>query len=153
MCLESVGVNESRELRDRTPAYALLRVFLGVNIALHGISRLLDAAKFRGAVEAQFAHAPLPHPLISAFVLALPWAETVLGVLILAGLWTRIALIGGALVMIALTFGSCLIQDWPVVGIQLVYQLAYFVLLFLHNYNHWSADQLLHSGRTKQTSA
>jgi len=136
-------VTGNQEISNRTIAYALLRILLGVNIALHGISRLLNPSKFQGMIEAQFAHTALSHTIIAAFALILPWAESSIGLLILVGLWTRIALIGGALLMIALTFGSCLIQDWQTAGIQLVYQIAYFILLFVHNYNHWSADTLL----------
>jgi thiosulfate dehydrogenase (quinone) large subunit len=150
-------VKQSQELRDRTIAYALFRVFLGVNIALHGISRLLDSSQFRGTIEAQFAHSRLPHPVVSAFALILPWAESLIGVLVFAGLWTRLALVGGALVMIALTFGSCLIQDWQIAGIQLVYEIAYFLLLFHHESNRWSADaflrRILRPDRTNETSA
>ena len=139
-------MNENHELLDRTIAYTLFRIFLGVNIAVHGISRLLDPSKFQGTIEAQFAHSPLPHPALAAFALALPWAESVIGLLMIVGLWTRLALTTGASVMIALTFGSCLIQDWQVAGIQLIYQIAYFLLLFLGNLNHWSADAFFGRG-------
>lgn len=130
---------------DRTLAYALLRLFLGVNIAMHGISRLaFGSAKFHAAIETQFAHTPLPHPLIAAFAVALPWAEACLGLLLVVGLFTRVALAAGALLMVVLTFGSSLLQDWQIAGIQLIYALAYFLLLFLLSYNRWSLDQLRH---------
>lgn len=136
-------MNGSQQLRDRTIAYSLLRIFLGVNIALHGVSRLLDPSKFQGAIAAQFAKSPLPHPAVLAFAIVMPWLEALLGFLVLFGLWTRLALIGGAALMIVLTFGSCLIQDWQIAGTQLLYQIAYSVLLFLRGYNHWSMDALL----------
>jgi thiosulfate dehydrogenase (quinone) large subunit len=140
-------MNRTQEQRDRTIAYALLRVFLGVNIALHGIARLLGPTSFQSKIESQFAHAPLPHPLVAAFAFVLPWAEAIFGLLILAGFWTRFALIAGAILMIVLTFGTCLIQDWPTAGTQLVYMAVYMLLIFLLNYNRWSADALLHQGR------
>jgi thiosulfate dehydrogenase (quinone) large subunit len=140
---------ENQEVHDdRVIAYALLRIFMGVNIGAHGIGRLLDPSKFRGATEAQFAHSPLPHAMVIGFALTLPWVETAIGALIFAGLWTRIALMAGALVMIALTFGSCLVQDWQVAGIQLSYQIAYFILLFLHSYDRWSLDTFLRRARS-----
>jgi thiosulfate dehydrogenase [quinone] large subunit len=70
----------------------------------------------------------------------LPSAESVVRVLILVGLVTRLSLIGGALLMIVLPFGTCLVQDWHGAGEQLVYQIAIFALLFLRGYNRWSAD-------------
>lgn len=60
------AVNESPESHDRTIACALLRIFLGVNIAVHGISRVLQPSKFRAAIDTQFAHSPLPHPTVIA---------------------------------------------------------------------------------------
>ena len=147
------AVDENQEFRDRTIAYGLLRVLLGVNIALHGISRLLDFSKFQGMIETQFAHSPLPHAAVTAFAHLLPWAESAVGVLVLAGLMTRLSLIVGASIMIVLTFGSCLIQDWQVAGLQLVYQIAYFTLLFLRRYYHWSADTFVRGafGLTQRT--
>jgi thiosulfate dehydrogenase (quinone) large subunit len=59
---------------------------------------------------------------------------------------TRFSLIGGAMIMIALTVGSCLIQDWQAAGLQLFYQIAYSALLFLRRYNNWSADVFLRNG-------
>lgn len=132
-------MTSTQELRDRRMAYALLRVFLGVNIAMHGVSRLW-AGGFQGKIEAQFAQAPLPHAAVAAFAVVLPWAEALLGVLILLGAATRVALIGGAVALIVLTFGSSLVQDWPAAGIQLVYAIAYALLLFLRGYNGWSVD-------------
>ncbi|MGB7171730.1 MAG: DoxX family protein [Acidobacteriaceae bacterium] len=134
-------MSPTQELDDRRIAYALLRVFLGVNIAIHGVSRLsAGPAVFQGKIDAQFAHAPLPHAAVAAFALLLPWAETIVGLFVLLGAATRLALIGGALLMIVLTFGSGLVQDWPVAGIQLTYAIAYALLLFLRSYNGWSID-------------
>ena len=100
---------------------------------------------------------PLPHLAIVPFVHLLPWVESVVGVLILAGLMTRFSLIGGAVIMIALTVGSCLIQDWQAAGLQISYQIAYFALLFLRRYNLWSADAFLRnvfsSGLTNFTTS
>jgi len=131
----------AQELDDRRLAYALLRAFLGVNIAIHGVSRLwAGPAVFRSKIEAQFVHAPLPHAAVAAFALLLPWAEALLGLFILLGAATRLALIGGAILMIVLTFGSGLVQDWSAAGIQLTYAIAYALLLFLRSYNGWSID-------------
>jgi len=59
----------------------------------------------------------------------LPPVETALGLLLLLGLFTRFALIAGALVMMALVFGTNLAQDWNVAGLQLIYCFLYYYLL------------------------
>lgn len=136
-------MTDDSDFQNRRLAYALLRLFVGVNIAMHGISRLaFDPAKFHATIEGQFAHTPLPSLLVTAFAVTLPWAEAVLGLLVLVGLFTRMTLVGGALLMVVLTFGSSLLQDWQVAGTQLIYAMAYFVLLFLLRYNGWSMDRL-----------
>lgn len=140
-------MNERQEARDRVLAYALLRAFLGVNIALHGLSRLFDPAKFQAGIEAEFAHSPLPHGAVAAFTAVLPWVEALIGLLLVVGWQTRRVLIAGALVMIALTFGTCLVQQWEVAGLQLIYAIAYSLLLFLYEYNGWSVDGWMRRAR------
>ena len=126
---------------DRRTAYALLRVILGLNIFMHGLSRLLAGPYlFVTKITTQFAHTPLPHASLFYFAIALPWAEAFLGFLLLVGLWTRFALIAGTLLILILTFGSTLIEDFGIAGLQLTYAIAYFGLLFLLRYNRYSID-------------
>jgi len=130
--------------QDRQAAYTLLRFVLGMNIFIHGLSRLLaGSALFASKVVTQFAQTPLPRWSVYAFGLSLPWIEALLGLLLLIGLRTRAALIGGGLLILTLTFGSSLIQDWSAAGSQLTYALAYAALLFLLRYNVWSIDRAL----------
>jgi thiosulfate dehydrogenase [quinone] large subunit len=75
--------------------------------------------------------------------LILPFIEGLLGALLLVGLRTRAALIGASLLMVVLTFGSSLVQDWSAAGAQLMYALVLSTLLFLHRYDGWSVDALI----------
>ncbi len=45
--------------------------------------------------------------------------------------------------MAMLTFGTCLLQDWSVAALQLIYSAVYFILIALLRYNSWSVDGLL----------
>lgn len=130
-------------LRDAQLAYLLLRVYVGVNLAMHGVTRLLSGtgAFVEGMVRA-FAQTALPASLVHAFGVVLTPLELLLGVLVLLGAWLRPALIGASLLMTALTFGTTLRQDWATVGIQLVYALAYFVLLVRRSDDVLSVDSL-----------
>jgi thiosulfate dehydrogenase [quinone] large subunit len=134
---------EIREnLKDQRTAYALLRVILGLNIFMHGAARLLvGPGLFMAKTIAQFAHAPLPHWSLVAFTSVLPWAEALIGLLLMLGLWTRVALIAGSLVILSLTFGVTLVQQWDIAGLQLTYAIAYAALLFLLHYNWYSIDR------------
>jgi thiosulfate dehydrogenase [quinone] large subunit len=129
---------------DRFTAYALLRITLGTNIAMHGLSRLIAGPNaFAAKLSEQFAHAPLPPIMVQFFGQSLPLVEFLFGLLLLIGLRTRAALIGGALLMLVLTFGSSLIQDWQAASTQLLYAAVYAALLFLLRFNGWSLDALL----------
>lgn len=130
-------------MSDFSLAYALLRVTLGVNIAMHGISRILAGARvFTAALEKQFAATPLPHFALRAFGSALPWAEALIGLLVLVGGATRIALVAGGLLILLLTFGSTLHQDWEIAGLQLIYAVVYSLLIAFRKYNSISLDRL-----------
>jgi thiosulfate dehydrogenase [quinone] large subunit len=131
--------------RDKITAYAMLRITLGTNIAMHGISRIIAGpAVFSAKLTTQFAASPLPQPFVHAFGQGLPWLEALFGLLLLIGFRTRAALVGGALLMLILTFGSSLVQDWQAASTQLLYSAVYAALLFLLRFNGWSIDVLCH---------
>lgn len=130
---------------DFALAYALLRLTLGINIAMHGISRVLTGpSAFAASLTRQFAGTPLPDFAVRSFGYALPWLEALIGLLILCGAFTRVALVAGALLIVVLTFGSTLHQDWEVAGLQLIYAAVYFLLIAFRRYNALSFDALFH---------
>lgn len=133
-----------RNATDIALAYGLLRATLGLNIFFHGVSRIAQGpAVFANALVPMFARTPLPAGLVRGFGLSLPWAETLLGFLLLIGFRTRLALIGGALLILVLTFGTTLRQDWETAGLQLIYAAIYAALLAFHERDTLSADALL----------
>lgn len=123
--------------------YLVLRVCLGVNIAMHGFSRLMAGHEFAVGLVKQFQDTFLPVWSVQAFGAALPWVEAAVGVLVFAGLFTRSALVAGGVVIAVLTFGTALVQQWDVAGVQLVYALVFAALLWLHRYNRFSLDRFL----------
>ena len=134
----------------RQLAYALFRALLGIDICLHGVTRLTAGeSAFAGKIVSQFSHTILPHGLVLAYALTLPWAEAIIGLLILLGLRTQEALAAGFLVMLSLMFGTSLMQDWQIAGLQLIYGISYAGLLFLLPYNEFSVDSLLDRRRSQ----
>jgi thiosulfate dehydrogenase [quinone] large subunit len=65
------------------------------------------------------------------------------GLFVLVGLWTRSALLLGALIMAALVFGTALLSDWNTLAIQMLYVVIYAALLALQEYNDYSLDALI----------
>jgi thiosulfate dehydrogenase [quinone] large subunit len=130
-----------REGSDERLAYGLLRLVVGTNLMMHGVSRsMTGSGEFAAKLVMQFEHAPLPAWSVWAFGLVLPSIEGILGVLLLIGLRTRAVLIAASLLIVLLTFGSALVQDWGAAGIQLTYAVVYAALVFLRRYNGWSVD-------------
>ncbi|HMG02910.1 MAG TPA: MauE/DoxX family redox-associated membrane protein [Edaphobacter sp.] len=126
---------------DEKIAYALLRAVAGTNLLMHGVSRLLAGQLgFTTHLTEQFARSPLPEAIVHGFGTVLPPIEGLIGLLLLIGWKTRWALIAASLLMLVLTFGSALVQDWAAAGTQLMYALVFSVLLFLRQYNSWSVD-------------
>jgi thiosulfate dehydrogenase [quinone] large subunit len=87
------------------------------------------------------AKSPLPHGFVLGFGYAIPVIELLLGIALILGLGTRIALVAGAVFMMALTLGVTSNQQWDVAGQQLLYSLAFFVLLFLIEHNGLAIDR------------
>ena len=127
---------------DRSLAYALLRVALGLNIFMHGASRLLaGVGSFVTGMTKMFQNTLLPTAVVVPFGYALPWLEAGLGILIIIGFRTREALVSGPLLMLALTFGTALRQDWDIAGIQLLYSAVYAALIAGLRHNGLSVDK------------
>lgn len=129
---------------EKSLAYALLRVAVGVNFAGHGLIRLyIGLGHFADSTAEHLSKSPLPHGSVVGFLYVVPIVETVVGVALVLGVLTRLALIGGALLMIALTVGVTSNQEWDIASEQLLYSFVLFVLLFLWEHNEISVDRLM----------
>ena len=125
---------------DRRAAYAILRLALGVNMLLHGLVRLPHMAAFVNGMATQFQATVLPGFAVKSFGWVLPFAEGLIGLLLVLGWRTRQALVAGGLVMAAPIAGTSLRSDWPTVGIQMVYSAIYYLLLRDASHNGFSLD-------------
>jgi hypothetical protein len=50
---------------------------------------------------------------------------------------------GASLLMSILIFGTCLRSDWAIVGLQMIYAIAFFIALFFLEYNRYSVDRIV----------
>jgi thiosulfate dehydrogenase [quinone] large subunit len=132
-------------ISDAIWAYTILRLSFGANIMLHGVSRLIAGRPaFLAYLNHYFEKTPaVPASILPAFAATLPIIETAIGLLLVLGLWTRFALIAGALVMTGLVIGTNLAQDWTVAGLQLIYAFVYYYLLVHRDRNSFSLDGVL----------
>jgi thiosulfate dehydrogenase (quinone) large subunit len=128
------------EASHQSLAHGLARLALGVNIALHGYTRLPGLEGFSGGLQKQFAGTFLPGSLVYVTGYGIAIGEAVIGTLILLGLFLRPALAAGMLLMTLLLFGVCLIQKWDIAGLQMIYVGYYAILLATLQYDRYSLD-------------
>ncbi|HEY1212255.1 MAG TPA: DoxX family protein [Bryobacteraceae bacterium] len=139
--------------RDASIGYLSLRIALGLVIFLHGVVRLAGHyEQFVNSTVQGFLKSPLPTVAVHVAALCIPPAEAVIGLFLLRGFLTRLALVGGALPMLILLFGKSLQQDWSTVAIQLEYAFLYALLLALRRWNQLSLDGLLRRMRMPETA-
>ena len=131
---------------DASIAYAILRVTLGVNICLRGVVRIAHGpAAFAQGMVKQMEATVLSPSLVYAFASTLVWVESAVGLLLILGLQTRLALIAGGLMMTALTFGTMQIENFQNAWLQLTYALVFFVALACRSWNLISLDAVMGS--------
>jgi thiosulfate dehydrogenase (quinone) large subunit len=129
-------------------AYAIFRLTLGVDIFLHGATRIATGVgAFASKTGAMFSGTPLPVPFTSAFLIVLPFVEAAVGLALILGFLTRVALVVGALLMAVLVFGTALRSDWNTVGLQMIYVIAYYLLLSRVSDDVYSLDYLFNARR------
>lgn len=133
--------NEKTEQKDRALAYGILRLALGVNLFGHDVVRLVGGAGgFANWMVEYMNGTILPASMVRPFAYFLIAEELIAGVLLIVGWYTRAALVVGGLVMVALTWGVVLKQDWATAGLQLSYSITFFLLLFFRRYDLISVD-------------
>ena len=142
-------VPSSLDPTDTSLAYAIFRLTFGVNICFRGVARIfvLGLDNFGAGMMKQFSATWFPAFFIDTFAHTLPWIETALGIMIILGLKTRLALIVGGVMMTCLTFGTMFLQDFNLAWLQLTYAIAFFLLLATRAWNTISLDAKLAGGR------
>jgi thiosulfate dehydrogenase (quinone) large subunit len=123
--------------------FLLLRFAVGASMFGHGLVRLPKLAGFSHWMTSSFEKSMLSQALVLPFSYALPILEFIIGLLLLTGLFTRAALIAGALVMILLIFGTTLIENWDAITSQLIHAAFFAVLLQFVRHNSFAVDNLL----------
>ena len=126
-----------------TTSFLLLRLALGASLLGHGLVRLPKLSGFSQWMVGAFQNSMLPAALVTPFSYALPVLEFVIGLLLVAGLFTRLSLVAAGVVMLLLVLGTCLIEHWEALPSQLIHVAFAAVLLNVLTSNTWALDNLL----------
>lgn len=134
----------------RELAHALLRATVGITFLFFGVGKVIKGVgPFASSMRERMADSPLPPDLVSFFATILPFAEILLGLLLLLGLFTRLALAGTALLIMFLTFGTVMEPDPATVARNVNYALVVFVLLWLADHDRYSIDRWRRRDRSR----
>ncbi|QLE02423.1 DoxX family protein [Galbibacter sp. BG1] len=128
---------------SKQTAYFLLRITLGMNLLSHGIVRMGNIEGFRNWMDQLFQETFLPWWAVFVWGTVLPIIEFSLGGLLVLGIFTYRALITRAILIVILIVGSCLIQRWEWVGIQMIYSLFFYFLINNLSNNAYAIDNYL----------
>jgi thiosulfate dehydrogenase [quinone] large subunit len=132
-------------VNNKSLAYALLRIAFGINFAGHGLVRIYNGVDaFATTTAEHLAKSPLPHSLTFGFSYVIPFLESILGLVLILGIFTRAALVCGAVFMMLLTIGVASNQQWDIASQQLIYSIVFFLLLYLIEHNALAVDNSLH---------
>jgi len=132
-------------------SFWVVRIAIGTSMFAHGLVRLPKLEAFSQGLVNAFAQSMLPEVLIRPFSYALPLAEFTVGLLLILGLFTRLAALATAAILIVLVLGSGLIENWDAISAQLLH--IAFVAYLLHHLdnNAFAIDNIIH--RKKQAGS
>lgn len=138
------------KLQDRDLRFGalLLRLLIGLLLLVAGINKLIVYRDVVERISSGFAEAWIPEPLVVGFVMVLPIAEVLLGLLLTVGLWTRPALYLTGLLLIVLNFGLLARGDTAGAAKNVPYVIVIFLDTILLSYNTYSLDALLYKQRS-----
>lgn len=123
--------------------YLVARCLMGLNLVMHGAVRLPKLESWSTATAETFAHTFLPPRLVLLTAILIPCVELLVGICLLLGLFTRIGIILGWLLIFTLMFGSSLLEEWGNVFNQNLYGLYLVGLYIFIKRNYYSLDQLM----------
>jgi thiosulfate dehydrogenase [quinone] large subunit len=128
-------------MSNQVLAYTMFRLFMGLNMFMHGAVRL--GPNYEGFIiwtQGVFAESWLPMWLVTLEARLIPGVEIAVGVLLFLGFKTRFALIMAVVLMATLVFGMNIVQNWELVNRHVIYVIAFYLLLHNLEFNQKSLD-------------
>ncbi|MEP5255305.1 MAG: DoxX family protein [Winogradskyella arenosi] len=125
-------------------SYLIVRLALGLSMFGHGLVRLPKLEAFSQGLVKSFENSMMPEVLTLPFSYILPFGELIFGALLVIGLFTRVAVLGIAAILLALIFGSTLVENWGAITAQLVH--VAFVAYLSHHIkdNSYALDRFVY---------
>lgn len=123
--------------------YLVARCLMGLNLLMHGAVRLPKLEAWSTGTAEIFAHTFLPPRLVLLTAILIPCVETLVGICLVLGLFTRFGIVLGWLLIFTLMFGSSILEEWNNVFTQNLYGLYLVGLYVFLKRNYYSLDHLM----------
>ena len=121
------------KMSNKKLAVLLLRFVVGVNFLMHGAVRVFgDYSGFADGMANDFSETFLPAFSVRILGYAIPVVELIVGIVLITGFQLKLGLVLAFLLMAALIFGMSLLQNWGVVGSQMIYVICLFLILYFY---------------------
>ena len=128
-------------MSNQVLAYTMLRLFMGLNMFMHGAVRLGPGyEQFITWTQGVFAESWLPVWLVTLEARLIPGVEIAIGVMLFLGFRTRLALMMAVGLLATLVFGMNVVQNWELVSRHIIYVVVFYVLMHNRAYNEFSID-------------
>ena len=129
------------KMSNKVLAYTMFRLFMGLNMFMHGAVRLgPNYQNFIAWTQGVFAESWLPNWLVTLEAGLIPGVELAVGVLLFLGYKTRFAIVLGVGLLATLVFGMNVVQDWELVNRHIIYVIAFYILMHNLEFNQYSLD-------------
>lgn len=115
--------------------FFFLRLPLAISFLGHGLVRLPKLNIFSNWMVDSMEKSVLPSFLVVPFSYALPFAEALIGILLLIGIKIRYTLYGGIALISTLILGSSSIENWGAIEAQLIHAIYLGFLLWWYDRN------------------
>jgi len=138
--------NADREIRLSLVTF-LSRFSVGVVMLFYGVGKfVMGFSNFVGWITGTFKDAWLPSIFWMPFTYTIPFAEIVLGIVLIIGLKTRWSLFLTGLYLVGLTFGQVVLSKPEVVAHNLIFVILIAVGIWTSESDRFSLDALLKGG-------
>ncbi len=129
---------EGGQNSDYTAAAFLTRLFLGVMFLAAGIGKfVMGYSNYVAGFTGMFSKSWVPSILTTPVVYIVPVLELVLGILLIAGLWSDRVLIVSGITLIAFGLGALSVGQAETLSFNGLYLLMTAFALYLRQYDKW----------------
>ena len=122
--------------------YFFLRLPIAISILGHGLVRLPKLQGFSNWMLETMEKSFIPEFLLLPFSYILPIAEFLIGLWLLIGYQSKLAIFSAITLMSVLIFGSCSIENWSAIEAQLIHAMYLFGLLWYGQKYHLNKEKI-----------